>query len=181
MKAAGVSVVLITVVFSLPSADASKVTLSPVQAFTARPSHAGWEGLAIVVNRNNPTTNVTLPQLRAMFFGERKYWPNGRRVTLTSLRQGTAERQTILRVIYKMDERALRREFFHEAFKGEPVTRRATLPTPAEMKKFVVNTPGAVGYLRSSDVDDSVRVVRVNGLMPGDDGYPLRLRAREQK
>jgi len=42
-------------------------------------------------------------------------------------------------------------------------------------------TPGAVGYLRASDVDNSVKVVRVNGLLPEDDGYPLRLRARPPK
>ena len=181
MKAAGVLFVLIAMAVGFLPADASNSTLRPEQAITSRPSRPAWEGLAIVVNRNNPTTNITLPQLRAMFFGERKYWPSGRRVTLASLRQGTAERQTILRVIYKMDERAIRREFFHEAFKGETVTKRATLTTPADVKTFIVNTPGAVGYLRASDVDDSVRVVRVNGLLPGDDGYPLRLRGREQK
>jgi hypothetical protein len=47
-------------------------------------------------------------------------------------------------------------------------------------KKFVVSTP-STGYLRASDVDGSVKVVRVNGLLPGDDGYPLRLRARLTK
>jgi hypothetical protein len=45
----------------------------------------------------------------------------------------------------------------------------------------VGTTPGAVGYLRASDVDDSVKVVRVNGLLPDDDGYPMRLRARLPK
>jgi hypothetical protein len=45
----------------------------------------------------------------------------------------------------------------------------------------VVSTPGALGYLRLSDVDDSVKIVRVNGLLPEDDGYPLRLRVRRPK
>jgi hypothetical protein len=38
-----------------------------------------------------------------------------------------------------------------------------------------------MGYLRASDVDDSVKVVRVNGLLPEEDGYPLRVRARQRK
>jgi ABC-type phosphate transport system substrate-binding protein len=131
------------------------------------------------VNRNNPTTNVTLPQLRAMFLGERKWWTCRYRITLAAMRPGTPERQTVLRVIYNMDDRDLDRYFLYQEFKGEAPTAPTTLRTPAEVKKFVVSKPGALGYLRASDIDDSVKVVRVNGLLPEDDGYPLRLRVRQ--
>jgi ABC-type phosphate transport system substrate-binding protein len=170
-------VVLLAAVAIL-SGSASTGTYSPIQPLASTATRPPWEGLAIVVNRNNPTGNLTLAQLRALFLGEKRWWSNRRRVQLAAMRRGTPERKTVLRIIYKMDDRELNKYFLYQAFKGEPSTSPATLKTPGDVKKFVGSTPGAVGYLRASDVDDSVKVVRVNGLLPGDDGYPLRLRSR---
>lgn len=179
MREVGVLILLVAAAF--PSGNASSGAFPLLQSLTANPSKVPWEGLAIVVNRKNSATNVTLPQLRAMFFGERKFWTCRRRINLTAMRRGTAERQTVLRMIYKMDDTDLDRYFFYQVYKGEDSSSPTTLQTPADVKKFVVSTPGALGYIRASDVDDSVKVVRVNGLLPEDDGYPLRLRVRQPK
>lgn len=181
MKSLGMAVLLVAVV--LPASTGVCGTVIPVQALvtSGAASRAPWEGLAIVVNRKNPTTNLSFSQLRRVFLGEKHLWPNGRRVVLASMRRGSPERQTILRVIYKMDEATLDKYFLYQVFKGEMTTSPTTLQTPADVKKFVVSTPGAMGYLRASDVDNSVKVVRVNGLLPEEDGYPLRLRARPHK
>ena len=178
MKMAGVLILLLVVVF--PSGNASSESVSPI-AMAANPSRVPWEGLAIVVNRKNPTSNLTLTQLRAIFTGEKKWWNSRHRVVLSAMKRGTPERAAVLRVIYKMDERELNNYFLYQAFKGEAPIPPAILPTPAEVRRFVGATPGAVGYLRASDVDGSVKVVRVNGLLPEDDGYPVRLRARLSK
>ena len=175
MKAAAVFALLAVMTF--PGGDAAGESVAALQA-TINVPRTPWEGLAIVVNRSNPVSEVSLPQLRSMFFGERKWWTPHRRVVLASLKRGTPERQTISRVIYKRNDQELDRYFLYQEFKGEPSASRRTLQTPAQVRKFVVTTPGAVGYLRESDVDDSVKVIRVNGLLPGDDGYPLRLRTR---
>lgn len=176
MRAVGVLILLAAT--AIPSGGAASETLSPFQSFTPNISRPSWEGLAIVVNRRNPITNVTLPQLRAMFLGERKWWTCRQGVTLAALRHGSPERQTVQRVIYRMNDRELNRYFLYQEFKGEASTSPTTLRTPADVKRFVVSKPGALAYLRASDVDDSIRVVRVNGLLPEDDGYPLRLRVR---
>jgi hypothetical protein len=175
MKVVGVLILLLAVVF--PSGIASSESVSPI-FMAANPSRVPWEGLAIVVNRKNPTINLTLAQLRAIFLGEQKWWPGRHRIVLSAMRRGTPEHAAVLRVVYKMDDRDLHNYFLYQAFKGEAPMPPAILPTPADVRKFVGKTPGAVGYLRASDVDDSVKVVRVNGLLPEDDGYPMRLRAR---
>jgi ABC-type phosphate transport system substrate-binding protein len=170
--------VILLAVVAVLTGSASSGSYSPIQPFASTAPRTPWEALAIVVNSKNPTANLTLAQLRALFLGEKKWWSNRRRVQLTAMRHGTPERQTVSRVLYKMSDRELEKYFLHQAFKGEPSTSPATLKTAADVKRFVVSTPGAIGYLRASDVDDSVKIVRVNGLLPGDDGYPLRLRAR---
>jgi len=39
----------------------------------------------------------------------------------------------------------------------------------------VFNVPGAIGYLRASDVDASIKVIRVGELLPDDRGYNLHI------
>jgi ABC-type phosphate transport system substrate-binding protein len=177
MKAVGVLILLVTVASSSVLPDSPAPRQSP-------PTHTprvAWEGLAIVVNRDNPTNDISLPQLRSMFFGERRWWSSKRRITLAAMRRNTPEWKTVQRVIYKVNRRELDHYYLYQSFKGEGSTPPATMQAPSDVKKFVVSTPGALGYLRASDVDDSVKVVRVNGLLPGDDGYPLRLQARPPK
>lgn len=144
-------------------------------------SRNNWEGLAIVVNPSNPVDNLSLPQLRAVFLGERRWWSHRRRIALSAMRRGTPERQTVLRVIYGMNDHDLEKYFLYQTYKGEASHSPATLQSPADVKKFVRTTPGAVGYMRASDVDSSVKVIRINGLLPEDDGYPLRLRSKSAK
>jgi len=45
----------------------------------------------------------------------------------------------------------------------------------------VFNVPGAIGYLRASDVDSTVKVIRVNGHRPDEADYPLRIEVRASK
>src|SRR5438105_2437691 len=54
----------------------------------------GERNLAIVVNLNNPVENLSTPELRRIFLGERGHWPNpyGRRITLVMLEPGWPER-----------------------------------------------------------------------------------------
>jgi len=179
MKAALSVLLLVMAVGALDEASSKTPFLQQPHSLIA--PRASWEGLAIVVNQKNRLDTVTLGQLRQIFSGEQKWWSSARRVTLVAMPRGTAERQTVLRVIYRMKNSDLDKYFFLGVFRGEFSTSPTTLATPGEVRKFVVNTPGALGYLRASDVDSSLKVVRVNGLLPEDDGYPLRLRSRPAK
>jgi ABC-type phosphate transport system substrate-binding protein len=174
MKAAGVFTIVVAMALSSAMADNGALRQPP----PTTQARTGWEGLAIVVNRNNPINDISLPELRAMFFGERKWWSHKQRITLAAMRRNTQEYKTVQRVIYKVDRHELERYYLYQSFKGEGGKLPSTMKAPADVKKFVQGTPGALGYLRASDVDDSVKIVRINGLLPGDDGYPLRLRAR---
>jgi ABC-type phosphate transport system substrate-binding protein len=141
----------------------------------------GWEGVAIVVDRHNPVNNISVTQLREMLFGDRLWWAHNRRITLVTLPRGSAERETVLRSMYKMDERSFEKFFFFGVYRGELANGPTTLASASEVKKFVSLKPGSLAYLRASDVDSSVKVLRIDGLLPDDDGYPLRLRTRKFK
>jgi ABC-type phosphate transport system substrate-binding protein len=136
------------------------------------------ESLAIIVNQSNPVDELSLAELRAVFLGERSHWPNGRRITLVMLDPEQPERKIVLREIYGMNEKDLSQHFIQGVFTGVVFVSPKTLASPAEVLKFVFNVPGAIGYLRVSDVDGSVKVLRVDGHLPDDKDYKLRIPAR---
>ena len=133
------------------------------------------QSLAIVVNQSNPVDNLSFQELRKIFLGERSHWPNGRRITLVMIPPGRPERAAILSELYHMSEAEVDRHFLRALFTGQVLVSPKTLNTPVGVCKFVFHVPGAIGYLRASDVDDSVRVIRIDGHFPEDPDYSLRL------
>src|ERR1700746_854420 len=139
------------------------------------------QSLAIIVNQSNPVENFSLPELRKIFLGERSHWPNGRRITVVMMDLAQPERKVILREIYGMNEKDLNNHFIQGVFTGAVLVSPKTLGTPAEVLKFVFNVPGAIGYVRASEADGSVKILRVDGRLPDDKDYSLRMQPRVGK
>jgi ABC-type phosphate transport system substrate-binding protein len=133
------------------------------------------ENLAIVVNRSNPVENLSTSELRRIFLGERGHWPNGRRITIVMMEPGQPERDVVLRDVFRMTETEFSNHFLHGVFTGEVLVSPKTLATPVGVRKFVFNVPGAIGYLRASDVDASVKVLRIDERYPDDKAYPFHV------
>jgi len=139
------------------------------------------QSLAIIVNQSNPVDNLSLQELRTVFLGERSHWANGRRITLVMMEAGLPERKAVLREIYRMNESDFTRHFLQGLFTGEVFVSPKTLASPVGVRKFVFNVPGAIGYVRAADVDETVKVIRVEGHLPDDKDYSLRIQARPAK
>lgn len=149
--------------------------LAQVAVASSRPRIDPHQALAIVVNRSNLTENLSFGDLRKIFMGERSRWPNGHRVIVTMMESGNSERDAILREVYRMSERGYRDYFLRGTYTGDIPASPKTLSSPIILRKFVFNTPGAIGYLRASDVDESVKVVSIGGRLPEDLEYKLRI------
>src|SRR5579864_243719 len=133
------------------------------------------ESLAIIVNQANPIDGLSSAELRTVFLGERSHWPNGRRITLVMMEPGQLERDVLLCDVCHMTESDYRRRILQGLFTGEVLVSPKTLATPVGVRKFVFNVPGAIGYVRPDDTDGTVKVLRIDGHLPGDEEYPLRI------
>ena len=129
--------------------------------------------LAVVVNKSNPLNELSLADLRRIYRGQRLRWSNGRRVTLVMRDPGTPERDAFLRALYGVREEEYRRGFLQAIFTGEAGDAPKMLASPTGVLRFVFNVPGAIGYVRASEADGSVKVLRVDGRLPGEQGYRL--------
>ena len=136
------------------------------------------QALAIVVNKSNPIDNLPFEELRKIFLGQRSRWTSGHRIAVVMLERGQPERETVLREVFRMSEKDYNRHLLKGLFTGDVFVAPKTLSSPVVVRKFVFNAPGAIGYLRASDVDTSVKVIRVDGLLPPEPDYRLQIDAK---
>jgi len=129
--------------------------------------------MAVIVNLSNPVNDLTLKELRSIVTIQRTQWPNGRRITVALHEPGYPEREAVLRRVYGMNEAAFTRYFLHATFTGQIPNGPRQLATSEGLRRFVVNVPGAVGFIRLIDVDPSVKTVRIDGQAAGTPGYSL--------
>lgn len=119
--------------------------------------------LVFVVNRKNPVESLTLADVRMMLLGERSHWPDGTRVTVVMREPKQPERDAVIRLVCRMDDRDYTRTVLRAVFTGELRSEPKVLGTPETVRRFIYNVPGAIGYVRASEVDDSVKIVRLSG------------------
>ena len=142
-----------------------------------RAESLAYQPLAIIVNRSNTVDALTMAELRKLFLGERGHWPDGHRVTLVMREPGEPERQAILRDVCQMNENDFKNHLLHGLFTGEILVSPKILDTPMGVRKFIFNVPGAIGYLRQTDLDATVKVLRIDEALPADPGYKLHVEA----
>ncbi|HXN22745.1 MAG TPA: substrate-binding domain-containing protein [Candidatus Dormibacteraeota bacterium] len=130
--------------------------------------------VAIVVNPSNPTSNMTLADLRKIFMGERQYWKASNSVVPLMRSQGTREREVILRVVFQMTEQQYGQYWVAKVMRAEVSDPPASLFSNGMVQEGVKGNAGAIGYISAADVRSGVKVVRVGGLLPGEPGYALR-------
>lgn len=148
---------------------------TPRGAASAR-APQGSNEIAVIVNKSNPVEDLPLSELREYFLAERGHWPNGGgKVRVVMLDPGLPAREAALRLIYNMNEKAYVSYFLGKKFRGESLEEPREQSSASDVIKFVSFVPGAIGYVRPEEVDASVKVIRVDGLAPGDPGYKLKL------
>jgi len=129
--------------------------------------------LAVVVNKSTALTTVTSGDLRLIILGEKSKWPDGKAVITVQTPPESPETALQLKTVSKMSEAALKRYYLLAIFNGKEIAQPKDVESAAALKRFVANTPGAIGCILASEVDDTVKVLKVDGAGPGDSAYKL--------
>jgi hypothetical protein len=128
--------------------------------------------VAVVVNDRNPTIEISRAELRRVFAGEKRSWPGGLPVKLFVRAPGAYERTVLLRLL-GMSESDYKRYWTAQVFRGEAQAEPVALFSNSMQKEAVVVYPGAVALVSLQDVKPGMKVVRIDGHMPGEADYPL--------
>jgi ABC-type phosphate transport system substrate-binding protein len=127
--------------------------------------------VAVVVNSKNPVSNLTMPALRKLFAGETRTWPGGATVKLIIRAQGAHEREVVLRLLH-FSEDEYSRYWINQAYRGEGVEPVAVFSNGTQ-KEAVISISGAIAFVDARDVKPGMKVLKIEGKMPGEGGYPL--------
>lgn len=130
--------------------------------------------VAIVVNQDAPVDNLSLAQLRRIFLGEQQFWNDNSRITLLVRAPASAEREFVLDKIYRMTEGQYRQYWIAKLFRAE-VASGPKIVYSSEMAVDLVSAiRGAIAFVPISLVAPGAKVLRINGKLPGESGYPLK-------
>jgi ABC-type phosphate transport system substrate-binding protein len=129
--------------------------------------------VAVIVNAQNGLSNVSSRELERIFRQEKQHWDDGKKIYLVMQESGSSEKELVLTKVYRMDEGALKKFWLQKMFKGEIASFPKTLSSSGSVKQFVGKVPNAIGFLDSSLADAGVKILRVDGKLPGEAGYPL--------
>ncbi len=134
--------------------------------------------LAIIVHRSNPVDNLTSGELRRIFMLDMQTWPHGRKITVVLRDRGQPERAEVIRMVCRLSESDYEKHILFRTFQGSVNIGPRAIQSVSGMLNFVYSAPGAIGYVNADEVDASVKLLRVNGMLPDDPRYPLRRRGR---
>ncbi len=132
------------------------------------------DAVAIVVHPATEVDNLTFAELKRIFRGERQFWQDGRRVTLLIRAPVAVERELVLDRIYDMDEDSFREFWIGKMFRAEVAAGPKLVYSSGMARDLVTVIPGAITFVPVADVSSETKVVRIDGLLPSDAGYPLR-------
>ena len=129
--------------------------------------------VAVVVRMELPVDNLSFGEVRQLLLGDRQFWTAGVRVTLLMRAPAAREREVILKTVYRMSETEFRRYWIEKVFRAEAPTGPKIVYSNEAATELVGSIPGAVAFVDANQVPKGLKVLRIDGRLPGDKGYPL--------
>jgi phosphate transport system substrate-binding protein len=126
-----------------------------------------FDGVAVIVNPKNSVNNLSYKQVRKIYSGEIKNWKE----------VGGPDWQINL---YSRDEASgTRAVFWKKALKKGAISEKAIIvPSNGAMKVAISRDTRGIGYISIGHIDQSVKPVKLNGVMPSQENaingkYPI--------
>ena len=132
------------------------------------------KSIAIVVHKDTNIENLSLAELRNIFLANQQFWSNRKRIVLLVRAPKSDERDFVLNTIYQMDETQYRQYWIAKMFRAEVPRGPKIVFSTNMMLELVIAIPGSISFVSADEVTEDVRVVRIDGKLPSDPGYPLR-------
>ena len=146
-----------------------EIWLLVAAAFTV----AQAKDFALVSNKSNGVTEVSMYELVKICKGQTNRWPKGKAVTLYSLNPASNEMRMVLEKVYGMssDEVSTLITTANHGRANHPAI--IIVKSDKDLVEAVESTPGAVGLVDVYSITGGITVLRVENKLPLEAGYPL--------
>jgi len=113
------------------------------------------DGIAVIVNRNNPVSNLSVDQIRDIYTGAITNWNQvgGRNapIAVISREEGSGTRGAFEEIV---------------RFQGRLRAGANESTSTGAIKASIVQNPDAIGYISLGSVDDTIKAISVGGVTP---------------
>jgi ABC-type phosphate transport system substrate-binding protein len=130
--------------------------------------------IAIVVRPDVPVDSLTFAELRRLMLGDRQFWASNLKVTLLVRAPGAREREVVLKSVYQMSEAQFRQYWIAKVFRAEAASGPRVVYSNETAAELTSAIPGAVAFVDAAQVPKGLKVLKINGALPGDKSYPLK-------
>ena len=130
--------------------------------------------LAVVVHPAVPVSELSFTDLRNILLGDREYWSARVRITLLIRAPVSRERDVVLKTVYQMTEAQFRQYWIGKVFRAETPSGPKIVYSDEMAMDLVNRFPGAITFLEATQLRPGLKVLRIDGRLPGEKGYPLR-------
>lgn len=137
------------------------------------PEALAEDPVAVVVDRDNPRTDISVSELKEIFQGKRREWSDGARVIALDLEPGPV-REGFNRHVMGVDQASMDQYWVEQKVRGAGSPPKVVSAVTAV--KVVPRIRGVIAYVPLSAVDASVKVLTVGGVAPDKAGYPISSR-----
>ena len=129
--------------------------------------------LAVVANKTNPVSTITLADFVKVARGQTSRWPDGKSVTFIMRAPAAPEMRLFLEKVYELPESDVKGLIVaaNHGRVGHPAIM--VVDSDEELVNKVASLPGAVGVVDVYSINSSVAVVRLAGKLPLEPGYWL--------
>jgi ABC-type phosphate transport system substrate-binding protein len=124
--------------------------------------------LAVVTNTSNSASDLTTAELVKIFNARTQAWPDGRPIKLVVRDPLSAEMQLVVRRLLAMTPEQA------QAFVQSHKRMIIVADTDDTVIKVVSNTRGAIGVVDLFSLTKDVKVLKIDGKLPVEQGYVLR-------
>ncbi|MGP0019416.1 MAG: hypothetical protein ACLPHP_12670 [Candidatus Sulfotelmatobacter sp.] len=148
-------------------------TLSVVVFLMASVTLAAARDLAIVSNKVNSVSTITLPDLVKVCKAQTGRWPDGKPVTFIMRNPSTPEMKILLEKVYELSEAHVKDLIAaaNQGRAGHPAIM--IVDSDEDLVEKVASIPGAVGVVDVYAINSSVAVLKLAGKLPLEPGYVL--------
>ena len=132
------------------------------------------DDVVVVANTTVPVNDLSFAELRRIFLGERQFWSSNLRISLLLSAPAARDREVLLKTVYDMSEAQLRQHWIGKVFRAEVASAPQMYYSDEEILQAVAAIPGAIAAVNATKIPRGLKVLRIDGHLPGEPGYRLR-------
>jgi hypothetical protein len=129
--------------------------------------------VAIVVHPENPESSLSADEVGRILRQEQRRFKGGGSIYLVFQSSGSPAREIVLRRVLRMNDLELKQFWLGKLYRGEIASFPRVVDSDVAVRRLVGQAARALGFMDAVAVDATVKVLRIDGRLPGQAGYLL--------